>query len=157
MTTMTRRHRQGFYVLVSAAFLSVACGSSDSTGGGGGAGGSGGVTGTGGSSGSGGVSASGGIGGASASGGTAGSGGLSGSSGTGGAAGAAGIPSDLGKPCNSGACSPGLTPVSYCGFAGCSAGTFCSCEIPCDKDPTVCPAGTSCATVSDGPGTVCVK
>jgi hypothetical protein len=148
---MTRRSWTGLCALWFAA-NAIACGGSDSSGGG---------TGTGGSSGAAGASASGGMGGASGSGsgglgGVSGSGGSSGAGGSG-AAGASGIPSDLGTPCKNDACSPGLTPVSYCGLAGCSQGSFCSCEIPCDKDPKVCPAGTSCTTISDGPGTVCVK
>jgi hypothetical protein len=63
---------------------------------------------------------------------------------------------DLGKPCVAGKCPAGLTPVKYCGIAGCNP-EFCSCEIPCDRGPAVCPPGTTCAHISDGPGNVCMK
>ena len=65
----------------------------------------------------------------------------------------------LGTPCQNGACPAGLEAVTYCGFAGCQdgGGEFCSCEIRCAQDPKVCPAGSACAFVSDGPGQVCVK
>ena len=89
--------------------------------------------------------------------GTSGSGGAGAGAGSAGAAGSAGVSiDDLGKPCVDGACPAGITPVTYCGFAGCPP-DLCSCEIPCDKDPNVCPAGTQCVTVSDGPGEVCSK
>jgi hypothetical protein len=54
-----------------------------------------------------------------------------------------------------GACPAGLTPVEYCGIAGCGGLDFCSCEIPCESDPDDCPDGTLCVTISDGPGSVC--
>lgn len=65
----------------------------------------------------------------------------------------------LGTPCNAGSCPAGLEAVTYCGFAGCQdgGGQFCSCEIRCAQDPKVCPTGSACAFVSDGPGQVCVK
>jgi hypothetical protein len=65
----------------------------------------------------------------------------------------------LGTPCQSGVCPAGLEPVTYCGFAGCQdgGGEMCSCEIKCAQDPKVCPVGSACAFVSDGPGQVCVK
>ena len=52
------------------------------------------------------------------------------------------------------ACAPGLTCVSYYGFAGARGPQFKTCEMPCQNDK-VCPAGTRCTTVSDGPGRVC--
>jgi hypothetical protein len=57
--------------------------------------------------------------------------------------------------CVDGACpaGSGLTPVEYYGISGDIL--FCSCEIPCDKDPNSCPATTICVTISDGPGEVC--
>jgi hypothetical protein len=75
---------------------------------------------------------------------------------TGGSTGDGGVNlDDLGKPCVDNQCPAGLTPVKYCGIAGCNNGEFCSCEIPCDKDPKICPAGTTCVTIADGPGQVC--
>ena len=68
-----------------------------------------------------------------------------------------GIPEGLGKPCANGNCPEGLEAVTYCGFAGCDNGMLCSCEIRCDKTDTVCPEGTVCASVADGPGEVCVR
>ena len=66
---------------------------------------------------------------------------------------------ELGTPCQAGACPSGLEPVVYCGFAGCSdgGGQSCSCEIRCGQNAGVCPTGSSCVTISDGPGEVCVK
>ena len=90
-------------------------------------------------------------------GGSGGAAGASGAAGSAGTAGAAGVNIDeLGKPCVDGKCPAGISPVTYCGFAGCPP-EFCSCEIPCDADPNVCPAGTQCVTISDGPGEVCSK
>jgi hypothetical protein len=76
--------------------------------------------------------------------------------GTGGGTGTVDI-DELGKPCSAGKCPDGTTALTYCGFAGCDVGTFCTCEIPCGENPSICPEGTSCATVSDGPGAVCMK
>jgi hypothetical protein len=103
-------------------------------------------------------------GGSTGSGGSSSGGGSTGSSGSpdggadadGSSADGSALPSDLGKSCDNGPCSPPLTPVTYCGFAGCSAGTFCACEIPCPKDPKMCPAGTICTSVGDGPSNVCL-
>ena len=70
----------------------------------------------------------------------------------------AGVPIDeLGTPCADGGCPSGLQPITYCGIAGCTNGQLCSCEISCAQTASVCPPGSTCATVSDGPGTVCVK
>jgi hypothetical protein len=63
---------------------------------------------------------------------------------------------ELNTPCAAdGTCSEGLTPVKYYGIAGSAGPEFCDCTIPCEEDPNVCPEGTSCVTISDGPGTVC--
>jgi hypothetical protein len=59
------------------------------------------------------------------------------------------------EPCGPGdRCAPGLTCVSYYGFAGPRGPQFKTCEIRC-KDDSVCPKGRTCVTVSDGPGRVC--
>jgi len=58
--------------------------------------------------------------------------------------------------CDGGTCPTGLTAMEYYGFAGPSGPLFCSCEIPCEEDPNVCPATTTCAVISDGPGAVCM-
>lgn len=64
----------------------------------------------------------------------------------------------IGEKCGEGdACAQGLTCVSYYGIAGAKGPQFKTCEIKCDKDheETVCPKGTHCATIADGPGSVC--
>jgi len=54
------------------------------------------------------------------------------------------------------ACAAGLTCITYYGIAGARGPAFKSCEIRCDTSPkAACPKGTSCMTVSDGPGRVC--
>lgn len=63
---------------------------------------------------------------------------------------------DLNTPCTDGTCPAGLTPVEYYGIAGPQGPLFCSCSIPCGEDPAVCPEGTTCGTISDGPGVVCL-
>jgi len=60
----------------------------------------------------------------------------------------------LGIDCVDDACPAGLTPVHYYGISG-SEPLFCSCEIPCEEGPEVCPPPTICVTISDGPGAVC--
>jgi hypothetical protein len=64
----------------------------------------------------------------------------------------------IGEKCGEGdSCAQGLTCVSYYGIAGAKGPQFKTCEIKCDKDheETVCPKGTHCATIADGPGSVC--
>jgi hypothetical protein len=64
--------------------------------------------------------------------------------------------SALGQPCGAGdRCGGGATCQTYYGFAGPSGPSFKSCEIPCGPAGKACPAGTTCVTVSDGPGQVC--
>ena len=98
------------------------------------------------------------------SGGTAGSGGGSGTGNTGSSAGgmdgqAGAAPTEpatgLNASCVDDACPDGLTPIHFYGVAGTAGPQFCWCTIPCADDPKVCPTGTSCTTISDGPGTVC--
>ncbi|MEY4512502.1 MAG: hypothetical protein RLZZ450_4624 [Pseudomonadota bacterium] len=52
-------------------------------------------------------------------------------------------------------CAAGLTCVHYFGIAGPNGPEFSSCETPCVGKAAVCPAGTSCITIADGPGSVC--
>jgi hypothetical protein len=87
-----------------------------------------------------------------------------GGAGSGGSAGAAqggasGPPAidltDLNTPCVNGACTGGLTPLTYYGLSGPSGPSICTCSISCEKSPSACPAGTRCANYSDGPGPVC--
>lgn len=67
----------------------------------------------------------------------------------------------LGAPCGEGdgngnRCpAAGTTCVKYYGIAGPRGPEFSSCEIPCADDKSVCPAGSRCVTVADGPGAVC--
>jgi len=76
--------------------------------------------------------------------------------GEGGAGGASGLDlSKLNSPCESGACPSGLTPTKFYGIAGKSGPEFCWCTIPCASPKVVCPSGTTCQTIADGPGQVC--
>jgi hypothetical protein len=54
-----------------------------------------------------------------------------------------------------GVCPTGLTAITYYGFAGQSGPELCSCEIPCNGNLILCPTGTSCVYIADGPGNVC--
>ena len=63
--------------------------------------------------------------------------------------------SDLNSECVDDACPEGLTPIHYYGIAGPGGPEFCSCSIPCEFRPEDCPDGTTCVSVSDGPGNVC--
>lgn len=49
-------------------------------------------------------------------------------------------------------CSTGLTCLTYFGFGG---QELKSCELPCGDDLRECPPGSTCVTISDGPGPVC--
>ena len=82
-----------------------------------------------------------------------------GTSGAGGnTSGAGGGWQDLqGQPCPASGCPEPLQCLTYCGFAGCNDGMmFSSCEIPCGPGRPMCPDGQTCATISDGPGDVCM-
>jgi uncharacterized protein YjbJ (UPF0337 family) len=64
--------------------------------------------------------------------------------------------SALGQPCGAGdQCVAGTTCKSYYGIAGPAGPEFKSCEVPCDRASKACPAGSTCVTVADGPGSVC--
>ena len=55
-------------------------------------------------------------------------------------------------------CQPPRVCLEYFGIAGPNGPKFVSCEIPCDpasKKKDACPEGMSCATIADGPGSVC--
>jgi hypothetical protein len=68
-----------------------------------------------------------------------------------------GIPPGLNQDCVDDMCPEGLTPVQFYGIAGPAGPLFCWCTIPCEDDPNVCPDGTSCTNVADGPGNVCYE
>jgi hypothetical protein len=93
-------------------------------------------------------------------GGTSNGSGSTGASDAGGANGQAGADTTapvtgLNAACVTDTCPENLTPVHFYGVAGMAGPEFCWCTIPCADDPKVCPAGTACTTLSDGPGTVC--
>jgi hypothetical protein len=66
-----------------------------------------------------------------------------------------------GSPCAAGGvCPKGLTCLQYFGIAGARGPQFATCELGCGEglanpEGIVCPAGLSCQTIADGPGSVC--
>jgi hypothetical protein len=61
----------------------------------------------------------------------------------------------VGQTCGSAdECAPGLECIKFYGIAGPRGPQFKSCEIRCGADK-MCPTGTACKTVADGPGQVC--
>ena len=61
----------------------------------------------------------------------------------------------VGQTCGSAdECAPGLECIKFYGVAGARGPQFKSCEIRCGADK-MCPTGTACKTVADGPGQVC--
>ena len=61
----------------------------------------------------------------------------------------------VGQTCGSAdECAPGLECIKFYGIAGARGPQFKSCEIRCGADK-MCPTGTACKTVADGPGQVC--
>jgi hypothetical protein len=63
------------------------------------------------------------------------------------------LPAGIGEGCGDGiTCEAGLTCMTYCGIS--CAVMFSTCEHPCGSGE-VCPVGTVCTTIYDGPGTVC--
>lgn len=62
----------------------------------------------------------------------------------------------IGETCGPGdTCVPGATCVKYFGIAGARGPQFKSCEIKCTGKGGACPAGLTCRTIADGPGSVC--
>lgn len=64
----------------------------------------------------------------------------------------------MGEKCGENdACAKGFECVSYYGIAGPRGPQFKTCEIRCEMQSkeSVCPQGTKCVTVADGPGQVC--
>lgn len=64
---------------------------------------------------------------------------------------------DLNTNCVDDACPAALEPVHFYGIAGMNGPEFCMCVITCDaeSDTSVCPDGTRCQYIADGPGEVC--
>jgi len=61
----------------------------------------------------------------------------------------------VGQTCGSAdECAPGLECIKFYGVAGARGPQLKSCEIRCGADK-MCPTGTACKTVADGPGQVC--
>ncbi len=54
-----------------------------------------------------------------------------------------------------GKCAKGLECVTFYGIAGSRGPKFQTCEKRCGKGKAVCPTGTQCVTIADGPGQVC--
>jgi hypothetical protein len=80
----------------------------------------------------------------------------SGNAGAGGEGGASSVDlSRLNESCVDGKCPSGLTPIKFYGIAGPAGPEFCWCSIPCGSSASVCPSGTECVNVADGPGLVC--
>lgn len=64
----------------------------------------------------------------------------------------------MGEKCGENdACAKGFECVSYYGIAGARGPQFKTCEIRCEMQAkeSVCPQGTKCTTIADGPGQVC--
>ena len=67
----------------------------------------------------------------------------------------AGAAPGVGQTCGSAdECAPGLECIKFYGVAGARGPQLKSCEIRCGADK-MCPTGTACKTVADGPGQVC--
>ena len=67
-----------------------------------------------------------------------------------------GPPPGLNDACSdANTCPGGLTPVKFYGVAGTNGPEFCWCSIPCADDPGVCPTGTTCQSIADGPSNIC--
>jgi eight-cysteine-cluster-containing protein len=67
-------------------------------------------------------------------------------------------PEEPSASCDTVRCEAPKQCIEYYGIAGPSGPKFVSCEIPCKpgaKTKNSCPAGTTCVTIADGPGSVC--
>jgi hypothetical protein len=66
-------------------------------------------------------------------------------------------PDDLNTNCINDACPSALEAVHFYGAAGTSGPEFCMCVITCEAqgDAGLCPEGTRCQYIADGPGEVC--
>ncbi len=67
----------------------------------------------------------------------------------------AGSDTEYPNPCDKVHCDTPRTCVAYYGVLGTNGPQFTECVLPCMDDPNVCPEGTTCTTIYDGPGTVC--
>jgi len=65
------------------------------------------------------------------------------------------LPPGLNEPCPTAGCPIGLEPVRFYGIGGMSGPEFCWCSLRCALDPSVCPAGTACTSIADGPSNIC--
>ncbi len=62
----------------------------------------------------------------------------------------------FGSTCgSSGSCPDGLECVTFYGIAGAAGPKFQTCEQRCGKGRGLCPSGSKCVTIADGPGQVC--
>jgi eight-cysteine-cluster-containing protein len=60
-----------------------------------------------------------------------------------------------GEACREGKCPPPLKCVKHSGADASARPEIDSCEIPCAKSGTTCPAGQACADLMEGPVRVC--
>lgn len=67
------------------------------------------------------------------------------------------LPPGLNEACPADGCPIGLEPVRFYGAAGTSGPEFCWCSLRCAPDPNVCPAGTVCTSIADGPSNICFE
>ncbi|MEM6993877.1 MAG: hypothetical protein AAF721_25415 [Myxococcota bacterium] len=65
------------------------------------------------------------------------------------------VPSAEGEQCGDEVCTKPKECIRYYGIAGKKGPEFTSCEIRCKAGAGGCPAGQSCVTIADGPGSVC--
>jgi hypothetical protein len=62
---------------------------------------------------------------------------------------------ELNASCVDDLCPDGLTPTFFYGLAGTSGPRFCWCSIACDHSVDLCPDGTRCTDIGDGPANIC--
>jgi hypothetical protein len=62
---------------------------------------------------------------------------------------------DLNDVCENDECPNGFDPVFFYGIAGTAGPRFCWCGIHCNPDVDLCPTGTSCQSLADGPQDIC--
>lgn len=62
---------------------------------------------------------------------------------------------ELNSNCVDDACPGGLTPTFFYGLAGTAGPRFCWCTIGCSHEVDLCPDGTQCTDIGDGPQNIC--